>query len=223
METICLYFYESTTFTGSANIALKCRRWQGWCKYRFDRFRSLTKTSIYFTDANGDGLIDLSINGRVFFNRIDDSVVPEGVPFLDPVVHIRRIWLLKQMSKCRIYQMEFPSVINPAFDVVKVWEAHSEGRIVIDMGQIQKGVRLSIETDNNPAYGYKVGQFPTGTCRLWYSKLVDGNGLPVVPDEITHHQLVPWSQLGCVTLAASYCDSFPEDCAGCQEILIRLR
>jgi RHS repeat-associated protein len=41
---------------------------------------SFTSTSVYFADANGDGLTDLIDNGTVLFNRLD----PDGTPTFSP-------------------------------------------------------------------------------------------------------------------------------------------
>lgn len=132
-----------------------------------------SKTSVYFTDANGDGLIDIVNDGRVFFNTLDDDGDPSFVTdskytpnpviaggTLDGdivVVNPDEIQLLKDQ--------------NPLHDMVRMWRAPFDGTVSIhapvtllrDGSQERQayrsadGVRVSIQLkDQDPLWSVNI-------------------------------------------------------------------
>jgi hypothetical protein len=87
--------------------------------------QTTTSIDVYFSDVNGDGLMDLVVNGTVFFNRLDDARNPRfiaesagtpnpiGAGAVDPGPFPGRT---PQEQQALIEQ-------HPLHDTVRVWEA----------------------------------------------------------------------------------------------------
>jgi len=148
---------------------------------------TLDITNIFVTDANGDGLPDISIDGNIYFNIVDRT---SGEPRFD---------ISSQASENMIVMGEelvenLPPDIDefyqdiPAYDVVKVWEAPHDGTIIIkNMGAIGDA-KVSIETDHNGFYSrVEVAPNIQGTCRFYIGELSQinpeiaelGSGIPL--------------------------------------------
>lgn len=97
----------------------------GW-----DLSRSNSETTTYFTDGNGDGLTDVVRDGVVFFNRLDANNNPKFIPDSKGSENL--------VITAAPRTIDVPDDINenditfPAFDVVKVWEAPTNGTVKID-------------------------------------------------------------------------------------------
>ncbi len=112
--------------------------------------KSRTVTSTYFSDFNGDGLMDIAHAGRVYFNRLDADKNPTfndlstGTP--NPVVPGSDL----DQAIFTIDPDEEDKLIddNPLHDVVRVWVAPYDGTI-----QINAPVRL-IEDTSQEAMEY---------------------------------------------------------------------
>lgn len=95
-----------------------------------DKSTNKSETDIYFTDGNGDGLMDIVRDGVVYFNRLDANGNPDFIP--DSQGSENLIITAAPMD------IEIPEEYNedeielPAFDVVKVWEAPIDGNIQIE-------------------------------------------------------------------------------------------
>lgn len=167
------------------------------------------ETDIYFTDGNGDGLSDISINGTVYFNIIDrETQIPRFHKSSEDTENM--IVMGKEVLKTIPEDFEDISNLMPGYDVVKVWEASHDGTIIINNGILTEGAHVSIETDHNGFYaraGIPLNQ--DGTCRLFEG--ISEN----IPAEI--NALIPGVALGCVgTGTIDPCDD-PANCNGCEE------
>lgn len=92
-----------------------------------------TKTNTYFSDFNGDGLIDIAHNGQVLFNHIDAQGSPVFEPsstltpnplFLGPTVD--KTFLAPDTALQRRQEQEFPLQ-----DIIRFWSAPFDGDIRI--------------------------------------------------------------------------------------------
>lgn len=133
--------------------------WELNALYKFyagtKRFKSSNKTTTYFTDGNGDGLPDVVVDDKVYFNHIDqntgDAVFGTGSDVTPNMVITA--------SPAEIKADDVPDD-NPEagsstdYDIVRVWQAPRSGIITIE----------------------DVLQFvPDGTSKLIYSIETDGN------------------------------------------------
>ena len=80
---------------------------------------SRTITEIFITDANGDGLPDLSINGVILFNSLDKT---NGIPSFDQSSEATENLIVKGEAIEEVIEvdLEFPEIEWPKYDVVKV-------------------------------------------------------------------------------------------------------
>ncbi|MBK6354540.1 MAG: hypothetical protein IPF46_14380 [Saprospiraceae bacterium] len=119
----------------------------------------------------------------------------------------------------------------PAYDVVKVWEAPHDGKIIIKNGVTTSDAKVSIETDANGFYGLAGLPLDKSTCRLYHGSSNDLpteiNNLPTsagtldcVSAEITDSCELDSDDDGindCVE-----CDSIGIDCISCKDSLLLL-
>ena len=101
-----------------------------------------TTTTVYFTDVNSDGLIDIVSNGKVYFNHItkdkDGNLLPtfnlESSVTPSPIMGGGSI----DSSDTAVDPEEQKDMIynSPLYDVVKVWEAPFDGKVKIE-GQVK--------------------------------------------------------------------------------------
>ena len=161
-------FYRSSSISGNAGISLAASNPPDGTiggNIGLDLSGSFSLTDIYFTDANGDGLPDLSVNGTVFFNII-------GEDNKTPTFNISSIQSENMVVFGEAVEIEEPDpalefeFATEAYDVIKVWEAPHDGEVIINNGFPTPGVKVSIETDNNGIYGYG-NPIAEGTCRLY--------------------------------------------------------
>lgn len=102
-------------FSGGSGFA-------GW-----DTSKNKSKTKVYFTDVNADGLIDIVKNGTTFFNRIDTS----GNPYFEPESKLTENMLIQASPVSVTIPNPDIEIDVPSYDVVKVWEAPIDGEITI--------------------------------------------------------------------------------------------
>ncbi|WP_283949355.1 MULTISPECIES: SpvB/TcaC N-terminal domain-containing protein [Sulfurimonadaceae] len=100
-----------------------------------NKSKTTTTTDIYFSDVNGDGLIDVVKKGVVYYNHIDS----EGKPIFtlnsadtpNPIAQSGSVnsegWIPEQTAEERA-QLDSE---NPLHDTVKVWEAPEAGVVSI--------------------------------------------------------------------------------------------
>ena len=181
-------FYKARTYNWGRQIGLTASVAKGTIGGHagISENESVSETEIFFTDANGDGLPDVSINGTIFFNDFDRT---SGVP---------QFSISSEFTENMVIYGDDPNVVEPIFesfdpevyDVIKVWEAPHDGVIKINNGIPSPGFDISIETDNNGIYGYGVIS-EQGTCRIWAGETGDPN----FPFEIDG--LIQGVSLGC--------------------------
>ncbi len=115
-----------------------------------DRAKSKSENSIYFTDANGDGLIDIVKNGTVFFNRLVNNV-----PFFEAdSKHTENMVITAAPRDINTPAEYFQNEIEyPDNDAVRVWEAPADGTIKIEnhivLNDTTKNTLVTIEIKKN--------------------------------------------------------------------------
>ncbi|MEO8235768.1 MAG: SpvB/TcaC N-terminal domain-containing protein [Flavobacterium sp.] len=176
-------FYHSYGRSRSTNFQVtfglkKIGGFVGW-----DKSKNNSETDMYFTDGNGDGLMDIVKNGIVFFNRLDTNGNPTFIPDSKNTENLVITARPKEIDTPDEYNQE--NITLPAFDVVKVWEAPADGAIQIDnaieLTDTSKEAIVTIEKNksNNRIY---CGQFvewsyPMSNIMYEYNVLSTGSKL----------------------------------------------
>lgn len=134
-----------------------------------DAFKTKTKTTEYFSDINGDGLVDIVSNGKVYFNHLEFDSNGNAVPTFtlssadtpSPIIYSGKI----DASVITIDLDEQKEAVksSPMEDIVRVWQAPRDGMVSIsgtvsliapegdyDKEEYDKadGVRVSIQKGN---------------------------------------------------------------------------
>ena len=175
-------FFRGDASTRSLSIGLTAGVAVGSVHSGLSKVTSDSGTDVFMTDANADGLPDISYYGDVYFNRLVN-----GVPTFDlssggtENMVVRGSLDLSTIPPIEVHDIEIPG----SYDVIKVWEAIHDGEVIIENGSLQPGQFVSIETDNNNYYGYSeaspVVYNEIGTCRLYAGlseQLGDINSIP---------------------------------------------
>jgi len=116
-ESSSVNFSISAGFSGAGAFAGK------------DNSKSKSKSDIYFTDANGDGLPDVVRGGKVYFNRLDANGNPSFIPDSKGTPNLVITAAIKDVEiPAEYFEEDIPM---PNHDVVKVWEAPADGTIKI--------------------------------------------------------------------------------------------
>ena len=148
-------FSVSTSDVTSANAAVEAYIASAGISYTSTKDQD--KTKIYFSDFNGDGLVDIAKNGIVYFNHSDGTNVSfspssKGTP--NAIASGMKIQLddefvtdTTELRKSLEYQF-------PLHDVVRVWRAPYSGNIQIKstiqkLNGIGDGVEYSIQREND--------------------------------------------------------------------------
>lgn len=126
---------KSSTNTGGAKATV------GWMAFTAmaggDVVKTKTQTTEYFSDINGDGLIDLVSNGKVYFNHIEFDGDGNAVPTFtessadtpSPIIYSGKI----DASVITISPEEQEEAIaaSPMQDIVRVWQAPKSGTVSV--------------------------------------------------------------------------------------------
>ena len=126
---------KSSTNTGGAKATV------GWmaltAEVGTDMVKTKTRTTEYFSDINGDGLIDLVSNGKVYFNHIEFDTEGNAIPTFtessadtpSPIIYSGEI----DASVITISPEEQEEAIaaSPMQDIVRVWKAPKAGTVNI--------------------------------------------------------------------------------------------
>ncbi len=98
------------------------------------KVRSTNTTSEYFSDFNGDGLIDLASGGQVFFNRLDANGDPQFIPTSaqtpSPVsagAGVNPVFLAPDLAEQAEQEKDYPLQ-----DAIRFWQAPFDGTVSID-------------------------------------------------------------------------------------------
>src|SRR5690606_26674810 len=133
-------FYNAVGISWQFNFSIN-----SYLNIGYEQSESKTTTEIYFTDANGDGLIDIVKNGVVYFNRLDNN----GNPYFEKDSKTTENMVIVAEPMSVEEPVEEPEFVLPAYDVVKVWEAPVDGTIEIDnfieLTDLSKEATVTIE------------------------------------------------------------------------------
>ncbi len=170
---------KSTTNSGGAKAT------PGYGKYTtvvgLDISKTTTKTTEYFSDINGDGLVDLVSNGKVYFNHIefDNNGTPVPVFTLSsadtpsPIIYSGKI----DASVIKTDPTEQAELIksSPMEDMVRVWQAPKGGII-----RVSGTVSLLPPSDDYDAEEYAHADgvrvaIQKGGRELWSGKIAKGD------------------------------------------------
>ena len=171
---------KSSTNTGGAKATV------GWMALTAmvggDVVKTKTQTTEYFSDINGDGLIDLVSNGKVYFNHIEFDSDGNAVPTFtessadtpSPIIYSGEI----DASVITISPEEQEEAIaaSPMQDIVRVWQAPKAGTV-----SVSGTVRLvAPEGDYDAAEyakadGVRVAVQKGGT-EYWSKEIAKGDG-----------------------------------------------
>ncbi|MCP1995124.1 RHS repeat-associated core domain-containing protein [Flavobacterium sp. HSC-61S13] len=163
---------------------------------------SVSSTYSYTTDVNGDGLLDVVDNERVYFGYIDPVTKEPTFNFdssLTPAIVIKE----EDMAPI-LNPMPQLNLTNGLMDVVMVWRAPKDGTIKID-GTItkehialQSGVKFSIEKLHET--NMEKAAFIYGPYLMLSSSKTHTQTLNVVKGDLiffrTHSNQVPVKELG---------------------------
>lgn len=119
-------FYRSFGRSKSTNFQIT----YGFGFVGWDKSKSNSETDMFFTDGNGDGLMDIVRDGVVYFNRLDANQNPNFIPDSQGTENLVITAAPKTVTDPAV--IEEDDIVYPTFDVVKVWEAPADGTIKID-------------------------------------------------------------------------------------------
>ena len=140
-----------------------------------------TKTTEYFSDINGDGLVDLVSNGKVYFNHIEKDAAGNLVPTFtlssadtpSPIIYSGKI----DASVITIDPEEQQQLIasSPMQDIVRVWQAPKNGIVSIsgDVSLIIPSGDYDAE-EYGDADGVRVA-IQKGSSELWNTNIPKGD------------------------------------------------
>ncbi len=96
--------------------------------------KSKTKTDVYFSDFNGDGLIDVAIRGTVWFNHINSDGNPEFTTNSEDTPNriISGAALSNDVLAFDSVEQEKLIDENPLHDMVRVWRPPYPGKVTIN-------------------------------------------------------------------------------------------
>ena len=175
-------FSASSSNTFSGGPAIKA----GWqyimATVATSTSRTTTKTSVYFSDVNGDGLVDIVSNGKVYFNHIEFDAQGHAIPHFtlssadtpSPIIYDA-----KKIDKTigEVDPTEQAELIksSPMEDMVRVWQAPKDGIISISGTVSLITPTGEYDTDEYAhADGVRVA-IQKGRTELWNKKITKGD------------------------------------------------
>ncbi|MFD0975275.1 SpvB/TcaC N-terminal domain-containing protein [Salinimicrobium gaetbulicola] len=156
----------SKSKTGTFNKGLEAHPPVGFIGY--DNSQTETKEEVYFSDVNGDRLIDIVSKGTVYFNHLDE----DGSPVFTRSSKDTPSYILAEAgidtSTFQVDPDELEKKIDqfPLHDVVRVWQAPYDGTIDVT-GQVNLMAPLN---PSGTADGVRVAVQHNGT-ELWNSTI----------------------------------------------------
>ncbi|HEU5289447.1 MAG TPA: SpvB/TcaC N-terminal domain-containing protein, partial [Cyclobacteriaceae bacterium] len=140
----------------------------------YSHSKTTSKTTIYFTEANGDQLPDIVKNGVVYFNHLDPETgvirytpTSEGTPSRIFSAGSISNDLLDRQALEAARQLEIDQ--NPLLDMVRMWKAPYSGKINIT-APVQLLNSLDPKKDETPRDGVRVAIQLRGT-ELWHKDI----------------------------------------------------
>ena len=149
-----------------------------------DKSTTKTKTTQYFSDINGDGLVDLVSNGKVYFNHLEFDQSGNAVPTFtlssadtpSPIIYGGKV----DTSVMEVSKDEQAEAIknSPMEDIVRVWQAPKDGTVSVT-GQVS----LIAPTDDYDADEYQKADgvriaIQKGGNELWNKTIAKGDNSP---------------------------------------------
>ena len=138
---------SKTMFLESYDIMLRIPFIKKEFYYGAKRFKSESKTNIYFTDGNGDGLLDIVKDKMVLFNQQDN--VTGGRKFTTSSQQTPNMLITASVNEIADIEHPEPETISDpqGYDVVRVWIAPKSGTIKIND-------QIHLEATNNSSSSY---------------------------------------------------------------------
>ncbi len=173
---------------------------------------SETTTSTYFTDFNGDGLVDVAHDGKVYFNRLDAQGDPEFLPTSigtpNPVADFVLNPNIFQIDPAR---QDVLIKKHPLHDVVRMWEAPYDGIVSVSAPvQLLKdalgandpkadGVRVSIQQGGSKLFDIPIknNDFTSKNAEFTGIKVKKGQRIYFRVQSVLHgkYDVVQWDPL----------------------------
>ena len=175
-------FSASSSNTFSGGPALKA----GWqdimATVAKSTSKTSTKTSIYFSDLNGDGLADVVSDGKVYFNHIEFDKSGNAIPTFtlssadtpSPIIYDGSK-IDKSLGEVDPEEQKELLKSSPMEDMVRVWQAPKDGTI-----SISGTVNLITPTGDFDAAEYANADgvrvaIQKGGTELWNKKIAKGD------------------------------------------------
>lgn len=170
---------KSSTNSGGVSAVVGYQAFTGVIGTDFSSTK--TKTTEYFSDINGDGLVDLVSNGKVYFNHIEKDAAGNLVPTFtlssadtpSPIIYSGKI----DTSVITIDPEEQQQLItsSPMQDIVRVWQAPKNGIVSIsgDVSLILPSGDYDTE-EYALADGVRVA-IQKGSSELWNTNIPKGD------------------------------------------------
>ena len=183
---------SSNSYSGGADVKA------GWQKIvatlGTDLSKTSSKTTVYFSDINGDGLVDLVSDGKVYFNHIEFDASGNAIPTFtlssadtpSPIIYDNS---KLDTSVGAVTPEEQAEVIanSPMEDMVRVWQAPAAGIVNIS-GEVRllKPTGDFDQSEYDKADGVRVAIQKGGT-ELWQKMIAKGDetGYPATASNIT--------------------------------------
>ena len=158
-----------------------------------ERIWTNSYTNSYLEDVNGDGLIDVVKDRKVYFNSLNSSATPTFTTLSSNTPNI----IYQGLTVPPVANtLATPILNNPVFDVVKVWRAPYTGTVAIT-GTVTlpitplapaDGIYFSIETGNF------LNEFPlpsqTSTVSTTPINILTAQGYPITLNAITPTKII---------------------------------
>ena len=145
--------------------------------------RTNTKTKEYFSDINGDGLIDLVSNGKVYFNHLEYDTDGNTVPTFtlnsadtpSPIIYDPNN-IDKTVGAVNPEEQEELLKYSPMVDIVRVWRAPFSGTV-----NISGTVSLILPSGDYDANEYELSDgvrvaIQVGGTERWNKSISKGDG-----------------------------------------------
>ena len=183
---------SSNSYSGGADVKA------GWQKIvatlGTDLSKTSSKTTVYFSDINSDGLVDLVSDGKVYFNHIEFDASGNAIPTFtlssadtpSPIIYDNS---KLDTSVGAVTPEEQAEVIanSPMEDMVRVWQAPAAGIVNIS-GEVRllKPTGDFDKSEYDKADGVRVAIQKGGT-ELWQKMITKGDetGYPATASNIT--------------------------------------
>ena len=144
--------------------------------------RTTTKTSVYFSDLNGDGLVDIVADGKVYFNHIEFDGQGNAVPTFtlssadtpSPIVYDGSK-IDKSLGEVEPEEQKELLKSSPMEDMVRVWQAPKDGSV-----SVSGTIALITPTGDFDAAEYSKADgvrvaIQKGSIELWSKKIAKGD------------------------------------------------